>query len=75
MEFQVGAQSVAALAGTPVFLPQMIPHTWRVVGNAPAKTLLSVFPGGAEAMEQELSDLPAAPPTWSRWLRFAPGTA
>ena len=62
MEFQLGDQSVTAVAGTTVFLPRMIPHTWKVVGDVPARTLLSVFPGGAEAMWQELSDLPAGPP-------------
>lgn len=62
MEFRVGAELMTATAGTTVFLPRNVPHTWMVVGSAPAKTLLSIFPGGAENMWQELSDLPAGPP-------------
>ena len=66
VEFRVGTQAITATAGTTVFLPRNIPHDWMVVGNTPARTLLSVFPAGAEKMWQELSDLPAGPPDMRR---------
>lgn len=66
MEFSVGAESMTATAGTTVFLPRNVPHAWMVVGDTPARTLLSVFPSGAEKMWQELGDLPAGPPDMMR---------
>lgn len=65
--FTVGDQSVVANAGTTVFLPRNLPHSWKVVGDTPAKTLLQVFPAGAEKMWEEISDLPMdAPPDMSK---------
>jgi quercetin dioxygenase-like cupin family protein len=66
MEFTVGTQTTTATAGTTVFLPRNIPHNWMTVGETPARTLLSVFPAGAEKMWQELNDLPAGPPDMQR---------
>ncbi|MCW3061166.1 MAG: cupin protein [Capsulimonas sp.] len=59
----VGGKSVVATAGTTVFLPRNIPHTWITAGEVPVKTILIVSPGaGAENMFGELSRLPAGPP-------------
>lgn len=62
MEFEVGAQTVALKAGDLIFLPRGVPHSFRVVGPARAKTHLTVFPAGIEKMFDELSRLPAGPP-------------
>ena len=62
MAFTVGDQSLVASAGTTVFLPRNLPHSWKVVGDFPVKTLLQVFPAGAEVMWQELSALPTDGP-------------
>jgi hypothetical protein len=51
-----------ARAGTYVFGPRNIPHGIKVVGDAPARMLLLVAPGGFEQFVAELSSpAPAAP--------------
>ena len=51
-----------ARAGTYVFGPRNIPHGFKVVGDAPARMLLLVAPGGFEQFVAELSaPAPAAP--------------
>ena len=62
MEFTTQGKTHVATAGTSVFLPKNIPHSFVTVGDAPVKTLLMVFPAGAEKMFHELNDLPAGPP-------------
>jgi len=62
MEFEVGSQTVALKAGDLIFLPRGIPHSFKVVGTAHAKTHLTVVPAGLEKMFDELSRLPAGPP-------------
>jgi quercetin dioxygenase-like cupin family protein len=62
MEFTVADKSVIATAGTTVFLPRDVPHEFKVVGEVPAKALVTVVPAGIEDMFQELSELPAGPP-------------
>ena len=62
MEFEVGTQTVTLKAGDLIFLPRGVPHSFKVVGSANAKTHLTVFPAGIEKMFEELSQLPAGPP-------------
>ena len=62
MEFEVGTQTVVLKAGDLIFLPRGVPHSFKVVGTAHAKTHLTVVPAGIEKMFDELSQLPAGPP-------------
>ena len=41
----------------PVFLPRGSTHTWRVVGDVPARMLIMLMPAGLEACFRELSSL------------------
>jgi quercetin dioxygenase-like cupin family protein len=68
MEFTVADKSVIATAGTTVFLPRDVPHEFKVVGEVPAKALVTVVPAGIEDMFQELSELPAGPPDMEKVL-------
>lgn len=70
IEFKVEYKSVTATAGTTVFLPRNVPHEFMTVGDAPAKTLLMVFPAGAERMFLELDELPAGPPDMTKVLEI-----
>lgn len=60
--FRHGEHEVDAPAGTIVFMPRGIPHTFRNVGNEPGEHVLTVIPGGLENMFREISannlDLP-----------------
>lgn len=70
IEFKVQGKSVTATAGTTIFLPRNVPHEFMTVGDAPAKTLLMVFPAGAEQMFLELNELPAGPPDMAKVLEI-----
>lgn len=59
--FTVGNDRRVAKAGTTVFGPRGIPHATMVVGESPAKVILTVLPGNLEAMFRELSELGIAP--------------
>ena len=68
--FKVQDKLVTATAGTTVFLPRGVPHEFMTVGDAPARTLLMVFPAGAERMFGELNELPADPPDMAKVLEI-----
>src|SRR3981081_3402990 len=51
--YQVGDRRFEAGPGSFVFLPQGIPHTFVVEGDAPAKILELVLPGGFERFHVE----------------------
>ena len=57
VEFQVEGERTTAGPGTTVFLPRGSVHTWRVVGDEPARTLIMLMPAGLEAYFRELSGL------------------
>jgi mannose-6-phosphate isomerase-like protein (cupin superfamily) len=44
-----GDETYRAPAGSYVFLPRDVPHTYRVEGNTPARLLTLLTPGGCEA--------------------------
>ena len=44
-----GTETYHATAGSYVFLPRGVPHTFRVEGDAPARMLTLLTPGGGEA--------------------------
>lgn len=57
IEFRIGDERTVADAGTTVLLPRDSTHTWRVVGEEPARALLMLFPAGIEEYFRELSAL------------------
>lgn len=60
--FRLGRQSVKATAGTFVFVPRGVPHSFENVGNQPGKILGIMTPGGYEKFFEELAQLPPGPP-------------
>jgi quercetin dioxygenase-like cupin family protein len=70
MEFTTQGKTHVATAGTTVYLPRNIPHSFVTVGDVPVKTLLQVFPAGAEKMFFELNNLPAGPPDMEKVIEI-----
>ncbi len=62
LEITIREETTVLKAGDTAFAPRGIPHTWRVVGNKPAKVDLSFYPAGLEKMFEELASLPPGPP-------------
>lgn len=54
--FRHGDQQVDAPAGSVVFLPRGIPHTFSTVSDEPGEHTLTIVPGGLEKMFREISD-------------------
>lgn len=48
LTIRCGAETFQAGAGSYVFLPRGVPHTFRVDGDAPARMLTLLTPGGGE---------------------------
>lgn len=59
--FQIGMDTIQAGAGTTVYLPRGVPHSFQVTGEEIAKVLMSVFPAGLEGMFRDLSTLSFPP--------------
>lgn len=57
-EFTVGDSKIPAPVGTLVAGPRDIPHTFRNVGTAPGKILLTVIPGRFSEYFIEVDDIP-----------------
>jgi len=66
MELTVGKNTTILKAGDLAFGPRGVPHSWRIIGNTPAKVILSVFPAGIEVMFEQLSTLPPGPPDFEK---------
>ena len=49
LTIRCGAETYQARAGSYIFLPRGVPHTFRVDGDAPARMLTLLTPGGGEA--------------------------
>ncbi|SHL22325.1 Cupin domain-containing protein [Chitinophaga jiangningensis] len=62
VEFQIEDDIHSLLAGDMIFLPRGVAHSFKVVGNSPARVECSVYPSGLEFMFEELGRLPAGPP-------------
>jgi mannose-6-phosphate isomerase-like protein (cupin superfamily) len=60
--FQMGTSQVKATAGTFVFVPRDVPHTFENIGTQPGKILGIMTPGGYEKFFEELAQLPPGPP-------------
>jgi quercetin dioxygenase-like cupin family protein len=54
MTMRCGDRTFRASRGSYVFMPRNIPHTFVVEGNAPARLLTLVTPGGAEGFFAEV---------------------
>lgn len=62
VEFQVGEETVQAIAGTTIYLPRNTRHAFTIVGETPAKMLIMLMPAGLEKYFEELSQLPSGQP-------------
>ncbi|MCE9544653.1 MAG: cupin domain-containing protein [Planctomycetia bacterium] len=62
VRFQVGEESILAVAGTTVFAPRNVPHAYTIVGEEEAVLLFVVSPATLESMFAALAALPAGPP-------------
>ncbi len=60
--FTVEGEERMAEPGTAVHLPRGVPHGFRIAGDAPARMLLVIAPGGLMPMFEALAALPAGPP-------------
>lgn len=56
-EFLCGDQVHRGSAGTSVFLPRHIPHTFRNVGDAAGRILATATPAGHEFFFEDIDDL------------------
>jgi mannose-6-phosphate isomerase-like protein (cupin superfamily) len=65
--FHVGSQSVAALAGSFLFVPRDVPHAFENVGAAHGRILGIMTPAGFEKFFEELAELPPGPPDPARF--------
>lgn len=70
LEVQVAGMKTVLGPGDTAFCPRGIPHSWRVVGDEPAKVDLNVFPAGLEEMFKELDQLPEGPPDMKEVTRI-----
>lgn len=67
VDFTVDGERVPAGAGSTVFVPRGVPHTWEVVGAATARMLIMLFPAGLEGYFRKMSALAAnGPPDMER---------
>jgi quercetin dioxygenase-like cupin family protein len=64
MEFMVSKEKILATAGTTVFLPKGVPHSFRVGDNG-ARALIMLQPAGTEKLFRELNELPAGKPDFA----------
>jgi mannose-6-phosphate isomerase-like protein (cupin superfamily) len=78
LTIRCGDETYRATAGAYVFLPRGVPHTFRVDGEAPARMLTLLTPGGGEAFfveggrPAERATLPPhGPPDLARLERVA----
>lgn len=56
VEFWLDGQSMIRKAGDVVFLPRGVPHTFRVLGAAPARMLTILTPAGFESFFAAVAD-------------------
>ena len=53
--FRHGDDEVDAPAGSTIFMPRGVPHTFRNISNEPGEHLLTLIPGGLEKLFREVS--------------------
>ncbi|WP_116105639.1 cupin domain-containing protein [Lewinella sp. IMCC34191] len=62
VEFVLGEETLILGVGDVAFAPRNIPHSWRVVGDRPARSIMLANPAGIENMFAQLGQLPVGPP-------------
>lgn len=70
IEFRLGDQFVTATAGMALHAPRNVPHYFANRTNSPARLLVTMLPGGGEAMFYELASLPPGPPDMDALLEI-----
>lgn len=66
MEFQTQGKTVVLSKGDMIFLPRMIPHAFKVVGDVKCKAVVTIIPSGIEEMFEALAALPPGPPDFEK---------
>ncbi|MBD3581443.1 cupin domain-containing protein [Flavobacterium selenitireducens] len=66
MEFETQGKTTLLSKGDMIFLPRMIPHAFKVVGNVKCKAIVTVIPSGIEEMFESLAALPPGPPDFEK---------
>ena len=62
VEFMLGDEKLVLRPGDVAFAPRNVPHSWTVVGDRPARSLMIATPSGIERMFDELGKLAGGPP-------------
>ena len=62
VEFMLGEEKLVLRAGDVAFAPRNVPHSWTVIGDRPARSLMIANPSGIERMFEELGKLAGGPP-------------
>jgi quercetin dioxygenase-like cupin family protein len=70
VQFTVNGREVIAVPGTTVFLPKRTPHSLKVIGDKPTRVIVLVSPAGCEKMFEELAELPAGQPDFSKVMEI-----
>ena len=66
VSFTVADKTMILRDGDLVYLPPLVPHSFKVTGTQDARVTLNIFPGGLENMFEELSKLPPGPPDFEK---------
>jgi mannose-6-phosphate isomerase-like protein (cupin superfamily) len=56
LEFLVGQRTIRASAGSVIYGPRNVPHTFKNVGSVPARMLAFVTPAGIEEFFEEVGE-------------------
>ncbi len=62
VEFVLGDDTRVLGPGDVAFAPRNIPHSWRVIGDTPARSIMVATPAGIERMFEQLGELAGGPP-------------
>jgi mannose-6-phosphate isomerase-like protein (cupin superfamily) len=81
MTYRAGDRQVRMAAGDFIYLPQNVPHAFRITGTVPARSLALALPGGLlgiydevgiPAAERRLPDAGVSAADIERWLELGP---
>lgn len=81
LDYEAGGELHRLSVGSVMFLPQGVPHRFRIRGDSPARILALVSPGGlfdlysSVGLPAESREIPSEPDPAEigRWMEFAPG--
>ena len=67
VRFQIGEDVLVGDAGTIIYAPRGVPHSYELAGDGESCLQVAIFPSGLERMFEELAEIPAdAPPDMTR---------